>query len=240
MKTSKDSPLWSLLFNIVLPVIILNKAHSFFPSNGALYSLIAALSFPLIYGLKEYVAVKTINALSVFGLVSVVLTGGLALMQLEGIFFAIKEASIPLLIALFILGSLFYKKPIMHLILEKSSAIKSQMILNCIKEREKESQFNRLMKTGTLWLSGSFLLSAALNFIIAFFVFTDINPEISSDMKSQILNEQIADMTWMGYVMIALPLSIFMAVLIWYMIRHLKKLTGLKLEEMINADFSVN
>ena len=235
MNHKKDTPLWNLLFNIVLPVIILNKAHSFFPSNGALYSLITALSFPFVYGLTEYAKAKTVNTLSIIGLVSIALTGGLALMKLEGIFFAIKEAMIPLIIAIFILGSLFFKKPLMYLILMKSSAIKSQLILSRIKDRESEIPFNKLMKTSTLWLVGSFFLSAVLNFIIAFFVFTDIDPEASSNQKSQILNEQIADMTWMGYVMIALPLSILMAVLIWYIIKHLKKLTGLKLEEMINT-----
>ena len=235
MNRSKDTPLWNLLFNIVLPVIILNKAHSFFPSNGALYSLIIALSFPLAYGVTEYVKAKTVNMLSIIGLVSIILTGGLALMKLEGIFFAIKEALIPLIIALVILGSLFYKKPLMYLILIKSSAIKSQIILSRIKDKENEIPFNKLMKMSTFWLAGSFLLSAILNFIIAVFVFTNISPEASSNQKSQILNEQIADMTWMGYVMIALPLSILMAVLIWYIIKHLKKLTGLKLEDMINV-----
>lgn len=235
MNQRKESFLWNLLCNIILPVLILNKAHSFFPSNGEQYSLILALAFPFGYGLREYIAAKTINTLSAIGLVSVLLTGGLALMKLEGIFFAIKEALIPLIIALFILCSVFfYKKPLLYIVLIKSPLFKSQLILDRVKTGGKESQFNRLMKTGTLWLSGSFLLSAILNFVIAFFVFTDIDIKLSPEKRSQILNEQIADMTWMGYIMIALPLSILMIALIWYLTKQLKKITDLTLEEIIN------
>ena len=234
MNHPKENPLWNLLFNIILPVIILNKAHSLFPSNGPLYSLLIALAFPFIYGLKDYISAKSVNMLSVIGLVSVALTGGLALMKLKGIFFAIKEAMIPFLIALFILGALFYKKNLTLFILTKSPFIKSRLILERIRERNMEIPFNRLMKTSTLWLAGSFVLSATLNFIIAFFVFTDINPQLPSEEQSQILNEQIADMTWMGYVMIALPLSLLMVFLMWYIVRNLKKLTGLSMEQMIH------
>lgn len=223
-----------MLCNILLPVLILNKAHSFFPSNGEQYSLILALSFPFGYGLREYIQSKTINTLSAIGLVSVLLTGGLALMELEGIFFAIKEALIPLIIALFILFSVFYKKPLLYIVLIKSPLFKSQLILDRVKAKGNEILFNKLMKTGTLWLSTSFLLSALLNFIIAFFVFTNIDATLPPKERSQILNEQIADMTWMGYVMIALPLSLLMIVLIYYLTKQLKKLTELSLEEMIN------
>lgn len=230
----KESFFWNLLCNIILPVLILNKAHSFFPSNGEQYSLILALAFPFGYGLREYITDRTINTLSAIGLVSVLLTGGLALMKLEGIFFVIKEALIPLIIALFILFSVFYKKPLLHIVLIKSPLFKSQLILERVKAKGNEILFNKLMKTGTLWLSGSFLLSALLNFIIAFFVFTNIDTSLSPEERSQILNEQIADMTWMGYVMIALPLSLLMIVLIYYLTKQLKKLTELSLEEMIN------
>lgn len=230
----KESFLWNLLCNILLPVLILNKAHSFFPSNGEQYSLILALSFPFGYGLREYIKAKTINKLSAIGLVSVLLTGGLALMKLEGIFFAVKEALIPLIIALFILFSVFYKKPLLYIVLIKSPLFKSQLILDRIKTKGNEILFSKLMKAGTLWLSASFLLSALLNFIIAFFVFTNIDATLPPKERSQILNEQIADMTWMGYVMIALPLSLLMIVLIYYLTKQLKKLTELSLEEMIN------
>ena len=227
--------MWNLLCNILLPVLILNKGHWIFPSNGAFWSLILALAFPLAYGIKEYTRARTVNALSIIGLVSVILTGALALMNPGAFVFVIKEALIPLIIALFILATLFYKKPLMYIILMKSSIVKSQLILERIKQKDTEAGFHRLMKQATLWLSGSFLLSAGLNFVIAFKVFSDIDPKLPQHKQSQILNGQIADMTWMGYIMIALPLSILMIALIWHIAKQLKKLTSLKWEEMIDS-----
>ena len=197
--------------------------------------MILALAFPLAYGIKDYARARTVNTLSLIGLVSVILTGALALMNPGALAFVIKETLIPLIIAFVILATLFYKKPLMYIILVKSPILKSQRILDRIKQKGTEAPFHRLMKQATLWLAGSFFLSAGLNFIIAFRVFSNIDPKLPLHKQSQILNEQIADMTWMGYVMIALPLSVLMIALIWHISKQLKGLTDLTWEEMINS-----
>ena len=113
MQAKKENPFLNLGFNIILPVIILNKGQNFISSESApVYVLLLALSFPFVYGLTDFVRIKKINAVSVIGLVSIALTGGLALMELEGIYFAIKEAAIPLVLAFCGMGVYFFKKTI--------------------------------------------------------------------------------------------------------------------------------
>ena len=230
----QENFLWSLFCNILAPVFILNKGSGFFPSNGALYSLLAALAFPVAYGLREYLTAKHINRLSAVSLASVLLTGGMALIRPKGIFFAVKEALVPLIFALFAAGSVFYKKPLLRWLFWNSPLFDSRLIWERARKEGKESRLERLMNEGTLWLAGSFLLSSVLNFIIAVFVFKDIDPKLSTEEQAQILNEQIADMTWMGYVMIALPLMVLTGWLMYWTAGHLKKITKLSLEEMLN------
>ena len=208
MTQKTENPFYNLLFNVILPVFILNKAPSFFTFEKIeLYSLLVALAFPLAYGLKDYFLTRKTNFISLLSFIGIFLTGGLALFQLKGIYFAIKEAVIPLFIGVIVLGSIFYKKPLISLFLFKSSLFKKDLIYAKLKEHNREMDFQKLLSKTTLWLAGSFFLSAFLNFVIALIVFKNIDPNLTEKIQRQILNEQIADMTWMGYVFIAFPLS---------------------------------
>jgi len=226
MLQKKENPFWNITFNLILPVLILNKAHDLFPEFHSIYILLIALSLPLIYGLKDYLKDKKINVISIIGLVGILLTGGLALFQTKGIVFAIKEAAIPLLIAFFTLGSIVYKKPLVVLFL-KSSFFKSDLIFQRIKENQQEKNFSRLMNVTTFWLALSFVLSAILNFIIAERVFQQTDSQ-------QVLNEQVARMTWLGYVVIALPLSVLSGFILWYLVKNLKRMTQLRFQDMVS------
>ena len=234
MHSKRENPLLNLGFNIILPVIILNKGQNFISSESApIYVLIIALAFPFVYGLTDFIKIKKINMFSVIGLVSIALTGGLALLELEGIYFAIKEAGIPLILAFVALGSLFFKKPLASLLIFKTSLFDTNLIQSRLKSNDKERDFGKLMNVSTLVLSGSFVLSAVLNFMIAIWVFEDIDPLLEEEMRKQIINEQVADMTWMGYIFIALPLTVITGFLLWWILKQLKSWTGLSLEELI-------
>ena len=234
ISSTKENPIYSLGFNIILPVIILNKGQDFISSESSpVYVLIIALSFPFLYGLKDFIVIQKVNFISLIGLVSITLTGGLALFQFQGVYFAIKEALIPLILAFVTVGSIFFKKPLATLLVFKSSLFDTQLIQEKLREKDKEKDFKSLMNLSTLVLSGSFVLSAGLNFVLALIVFKDVDPSLDESARRQFINEQVADVTWMGYVFVALPLTFIMGFLLWWLLKQLKALTGLKLEELI-------
>ena len=59
---------------------------------------------------------------------------------------------------------------------------------------------------------------------------------LSEKEKAEILNTQIADMTWMGYVVIALPLMVITTSLFYYCLRSLARITGLSLNELMKVE----
>ncbi|MFT7290029.1 MAG: hypothetical protein ACI9D8_000479, partial [Reinekea sp.] len=95
----KGGFLSNLLFNIVIPVVILTK-FSQESALGPVWSIIVALAFPIGFGLWEMRATGKVNGFSILGVVSVLLTGGMSLLQLDPKYIAIKEAAIPGLIGL--------------------------------------------------------------------------------------------------------------------------------------------
>lgn len=235
MKAQKnESLLLNLLFNIFLPVVILNQGAKHLGEHGPLIALGIALSLPIGYGLYDYLWFKRKNWISLLGFINVAFTGGLAVMKTDGFWFAIKEASFPFIIGVAVLVSAFTSKPLIRLLIWNEAILKTELINQKVKERGSEKDLFKLFKRGTLLFAISFFISSALNLVLALRIFIQIDPTLSELEKSQVLNEQIADMTWQGYIIIALPMMLFMMGVMFYLLFGLKRVSGLNMEEMLN------
>jgi len=230
--TPPENPLLSLMINIFLPVMILNKgAHYLSPTH----TLLAALALPLVYGAQDYIRRRHKNYVSLLGLVNIGLTAGLALMSLNGIWFAFKEASLPTVLGAMVFGSAFTKNPAARMMFCNPHILKMDRIEQELDAQNKQVMFSGLLRRTTLWLSLSFLISAIANFVLAYFIFQKIDVTLDADAQMKILNEQLAQMTWMGYVVIALPLMVFSGVLVYNFLRRLSKMIGLPIDDLMNS-----
>ena len=127
----RENPAISILANVALPVVILNKLSS----QGPVVALIVAMLFPLGYGIYSFVRSKKVNFISILGLLNTLFTGGFALLKLDGIWSAVKEAGFPLLIGIFVLFSSYGKSPFLKLILLDSGALNTDDLYKAIKEK---------------------------------------------------------------------------------------------------------
>lgn len=224
---------FNLILDIVLPVLILNKLSPHLGEKGPLLALLLAISLPFGHGLYDFYKEKKINWMSLLGLLNVLLTGGFALLELEGFWFAVKEASFPALIGTFVFFSAFTKRPLFSFFLNQPGLFSMGLIEQRLNEYSNEKAYNELIKRCTLFFSGTFFLSAVLNFALAIRIFKSIPLDLSENERAEMLNSQIADMTWMGYVVIALPLMVITTSLFYYCLRSLSKLTKLSLNELM-------
>lgn len=228
-----ENPWINILFNILIPVIILNQLTRRIEDNGPVIALVIALMFPLGYGIYDYLTRKKKNWLSVLGLVNVGFTGGMGLFQLEGIWFAVKEATFPALIGFAVYASAFTNSPLIKLMVVDTGALDMERIGEKLRQLGTESRFMVHLRKSTKLLAVSFAISSLLNFVIAMRVFVAIDLSLPELERQAILNEQIAEMTWLGFAFIALPLMVFTFFIMWYVISGIRRLTGLKLEEIM-------
>ncbi len=156
-------------------------------------------------------------------------------MKLEGLWFAVKEAGFPALLGLFVFFSCFSKKPLFSFFLNQPGFFPIEKIQQCLDKFDNQEHYRILIKKCTFLFSGTFFFSAFLNFFLAMHIFKEIPSDISEKEKAEILNIQIADMTWMGYLVIALPLMIITASLFYYCLKNLSKLTRLSLNELMDT-----
>lgn len=227
---TRENPLLNILFNIVIPIFLLNKGGKWF---GAREALLIALAFPIFYGIYDYIQQRKTNYISLLGIMNVGFTGGFALLKLEGIWFAIKEASFPILVGSFVLFSAFTKSPFVKTLFLNPQLLKMDSISKSIAEKNSQFEFDSLLKRGTVLLSLSFVLSAILNFVLAYYIFTPIGLELSEEQRGEILNEQIAQMTQWSFIVIMIPSMLSLIAIMVYLFNQMKRITGLSNEDLL-------
>ncbi|WP_413584365.1 VC0807 family protein [Bdellovibrio sp. HCB274] len=231
-QTKPENSWLNLIFNILLPVLILNKLTKHI---GPGYALILALAFPLIYGIYDLIKRRKVNAFSILGLLNVGLTGGLAFVGIHGFWFAVKEAAFPALVGIFVFGSAYTKKPFIESLFLNPNVMKVDLLEQKLAEHGKKTEFHEHMRKSTMLLSLSFALSAILNFVLARSIFLDIDTSLTAEAQSVILNEQIAKMTTWSMAIIMVPSMIFLMGIFWYLMNGVKKHSGLTTEELMNS-----
>ena len=231
----KENPFVNLLFNIVLPVVILNYGHKALSSMAV---LLIALSFPVGYGINDYFKNRHKNPLSIIGTLNVLLSGGFAIFQLEGWWFAVKEAFFPFVFGVWFFWSAFQKNSLMKWVVHRSFIFKPDVITAHLDTDEKKKAYHFILKKSTLYLALCFFFSSVLNFVLAMKIFVwDYPKKILSFEEHQILiNQQIADMTWISFLVIGLPLTVVSGWTLWWFMDQLKKLTSLKLEQILRLE----
>lgn len=223
----RENLLLNLACNVAAPAIILSnfsKAERLGPKWG----LIVALGFPLAYGFYDLLRRRTFNFLSALGFVSTLATGGLGLMKLQPLWFAVKEAAVPTLIGLTVLVSQWCKRPLVRSMMFNEQIINVPRVDAALDERKQRPAFDGLLGHASWLLAGSFALSAVLNFGLARFL-------IHSQPDTPEFNAELGRMTLWSWPVIALPSMAVMMFALWRLLKGVEQLTGLNLDEIMHA-----
>ena len=226
----KENSLVSILFNIVIPVIVMTKMNGTEGSFalGPKVSLAVAVSFPLIYGIVHFVRSRQVNFISVLGFVSVLLTGVFGLMELSPVVMAIKEASVPLIIAVVVFVSIKLDKNVVYSLFFNEDIVDVGRIYSALDERNSREEFDKMFRSSSYWVVVSFLLSSILNFTLARII-------LQSQPGTEAYTEEIGKLTGLSFPIIAVPCTIILVVVMFHIFKQTTKLTDIPLEEMLKT-----
>jgi len=223
----RESALLSLGVNIAIPAVILMKLSG----DGALGpvgGLLLALVFPLGYGAWDFARRREWNLVSVLGFISVLLTGGIGLLQLDPKWIAVKEAAVPGVIGIAVLLSLYTQFPIVRTLLYNDKIIRVHEVDAALERRGNRFAFERTLVVASWMLAASFFLSSVLNFVLATLI-------VRSPPGTTAFNEELGRMTALSYPVIVLPSMIIMIGTLWYLFHRIKHLTELDLEQILKT-----
>ncbi len=226
-KVAKPNPLLEIGVTILVPAIVLMKFSA--PERlGTLNALLVALAFPLGWGLWDGWRRHKLNWLSVLGVVSTLLTGGIGLLALNARWLAVKEAAVPSLIGLVILGSAWTRSPLIRLMVFNANLFDVDRVHAALDERNNSALFEKRLRTGTVLLAATFFFSAVANYILTRWV-------VNSTAGTEAFNEELGRLTLLSYPIVAVPSMIMMMALMFWLARGAKALTGLDLGDMLKG-----
>lgn len=224
-KTKKPNALLEIAITIIAPALILMKLSGA-EQLGPLRALLLALAFPLCWGLWDGWRRRRLNWLSVIGVVSTLLTGGIGLLQLDAQWLAVKEAAVPLAIGLAVLFSAWTRQPLIRILVFNADVFDVDRVHKALADRGTEAAFEARLRQGTMMLAATFFFSAVANYVLARWV-------VTSPAGSEAFNQELGRLTLLSYLVIALPSMAMMMALMFWLARTAKRLTGLELEEMM-------
>jgi len=243
----KESMLANILLNIVIPTLILMKGSesawlqsqlmgidsstgwslaALYAEHGIKMAIVVALAFPIIYGVRDFGRAGKVNVFSALGVFSILLTGGIGLLELDPKYIAIKEAAIPGILGLVTVFSMKTRYPLVKTFLYNDKILQVNKIQHALVERGKERAFEASLNIASYLVAGSFFLSSFLNYVLAKWI-------VVSPAGTAAFNEELGKMTALSFPVISIPATIVMMAALFYLFRSIKQLTGLSFEEVL-------
>ena len=225
----------NLGFNLLLPIVLLSKGERWlggylapFFDNVAVGVLLIAIAFPVGYFIYDFFKRAKYNVFSVLGLISVLLTGGIGILEIPTAWFAVKEAGIPLLLGLAVVISLKTPYPLIRTLLYNPEIIHVDKVQAGLKAHQAEAAFERLLVRCTWLLAASFLLSSVLNYFLARWI-------VVSPSGTEAFNAEVSKMMAWSWPVIAVPSMVIMITALMQLLRGIKTMTGLELEDVLQG-----
>jgi hypothetical protein len=225
-------PLGDLLLTIILPSLVLEFLSK--PERlGPMWALVVALLLPLGFGIYCFAQKRGLNFFSVLGLIAIIVTGGLGLLNLNAVWFAAKEAAFPVFLGLAFPLSHRFGKPLVSELLLNPQVINHTLLQRALNSADKQAQFQRLLGTASLGMAGASLFSAAANSALAIYLIGDKAPASPEYVKA------IGTLNWGGFIIIGIPLvAVTFGLLLW-LLRRIQQLTGLDRDDLLNPGATV-
>lgn len=227
MTDRQENVLLSLAINIAIPAVVLMKLSGE-DTLGPVGGLVVALAFPLAYGAADFARRRQWNLVSVLGFVSVLLTGGIGLLQLDPKWIAVKEAAVPGLIGVAVIASLKTRFPIVRSLLYNEKIIRVDQVEAALAAKGNREAFERTLVVASWMLAGSFFVSSVLNFVLAKLL-------VKSPAGTVEFNAELGRMTALSYPVIVVPSMLIMVAALYYLFRSIRRLTELDLEQILRS-----
>ncbi len=229
MSTTSENPqrdtYIELGLNVVAPVVVL----VFLSSDDRLgpeLGLIVGLSFPIAHAVYSRVRGDAISPLSVIGVFSVVMTGGIGLLKLDAGWFAVKEALLPIMMAGLTWGSRYTRWPVVDTLIFR--LLDQEKVVSALEEKGLPDAMAPMLETVNRVFIVCFGYSAVASYFLALYL-------VTSPAGSVEFNAELGWFTMVSFPVVALPMTLAMGFALNSMLTGLETATGLEVDDLLRA-----
>ena len=209
--------------NVVAPTLVLMFASGEDRLGPAL-ALVLALAFPVVHGVRALARSESISPFTLLALISVGLTGGIGLLELDVGWFAWKEAALPLVMGLLAMWTTRTERPAMLLLLER--LLDEEKTAEALDTPAKKEAWRRHASRATLGLGLMYVLSGVASFVLARWL-------VTSPTGTEAFNVELGRMTALSFPVIGLPTMVGTAAVLFVFNRGVHQDVGLQIDELL-------
>lgn len=209
--------------NVVAPTVAL-LVLSDEARLGPVLGLVVALAFPFAHAARGVAREGRFSPLTVLAVVSVALTGGIGLLELDARWFAVKEALVPTAIGLATLGSLRSPWPVVETILWR--VLDEERVVRALVARGTRARFERRIARTTLAFGGLFAGSGLSSFLLARYL-------VVSSSGTPAFNEELGRFTALSFPVVAVPVTIGMVIALRILLAGIEEDTGQLVDDLL-------
>lgn len=212
-----------LLSNVVAPTVVLlflSREDRLGPGPA----LVLGLSFPIAHATWSRLRGDAVSPLSALAVLSVMLTGGIGLLQLDARWFAAKEALLPLVMAAVTWGSRQTRWPVVETLMFR--ILDRDRVVAALRDKGAEPALPREMGRMERWFLASFLYSSVASLALALWM-------VTASAGTPEFNEQLGRFTGVSFAAIGLPSTVLMGYALNGMINALESATGLEIDDLL-------
>lgn len=211
-----------LVCNVVAPTVVLlflSGADRLGPALG----VVVALAFPLGHAAATVARTRTASPLTLIAVVGVLLTGGIALLELDVRWFALKEALVPALFGVGVTLSAGTRWSVLEVMLAR--VLHGERVREALDERGTTARFAARLAQSTRRVGALFLASSALTLVLARWMVT--SPTGTEDFAAE-----LGRYTAMSFPAVGLPTALGMALVLRALLAGLEEDTGREIDDL--------
>jgi len=193
---------------------------------GPAVGLVVALLAPLVWAVVSAVRERRVSALAVIAAVSVLLTGGVGLFELDVRWFALKEALVPAGMGLVVIVTAHTRFAAIAVLLDR--VLDPERTTAALHAAGGAVEFSRVSTRGTRLLGGVMLISAAATYALA-------RVMVRSASGSEGFGTELGRYTIASLVAVGLPIALAMAWVLRGVILALEDASGTAIDALLRT-----
>lgn len=212
-----------IVVNVVAPTIVL-LFLSGEATLGTRGGLATALAFPILHSVRSVVIAGRVSPLAILAFISILLTGGIGLLEIEVRWFAWKEAAFPLFFGLASVLSTRTRWPVIPVILER--VLDLDKVHQELDGRGERAAFEADLIRGTWQIGAIFLLTAVASFLLARFM-------VHSPTGTEAFNTELGSYTATSFPAIGIPSTAAMVWVLRGVLIRIEERTGHEIDDLL-------
>jgi hypothetical protein len=224
--------LLDIALTVIAPSLVLDYLSP--PERlGPFWALVISMFFPVAFGLWCWWKKHAWDVISIFGFVTILISGGLGLLKLDAVWFSVKESAMPLALGAVFPLSHAWGRPLINALVLQPHLINLRTLNAALDAPGKKAAFDHAIWRASWGIGLGMIGSSVANFFLALHLLAGKEPGGEAFVRG------IGTLNWASLIVIGVPMMAVMLLVFLALVRRIQQITGLERADLMNPGRTV-